>query len=721
MREAIIIIKDTRTKEKSDYQNLINLYKKNKIKYHVIDDLRNKITLFEIDEMLAELRISTPEECDIISDSKHLIFSAYRVYHEGFANFVYLFNEKLLEIYNDFVFEQRNFMKNLIEFNGIRKENIYKKIHSNVNYDNYVKFFVKNDYAINYIDLLSKINLNRELYTKKIMNKIYFLSETESFAIDFGAEHTINIDFSDKHSIVWDINNENEAQLYAYFTLYFTLSNNLKDYSELVDIFEHTNQKSLFEKYVTFTAELIRVGNLDPKISIQLLHILLKKSTQYDFVLDKITHFMDNNKLCVDYWKSLMMYLNLMQFRKAYLFSDLIYKEMKEKNLYISDSIKKQLNYQLNKLRPEKKVVIFTDQILALYHHAPTLILKTLVEGLLENSEYEILVISEENFIAIDGEYIPGAYFNGNPSNSHIGEFEKSFDNNRVSVHLADANKSLLMRTKEIIKVVDGFNPEVIISLSSYSTAQNILYEAYPVINISNGIEFLPSRAHLYLYKNGERAKQIENKLYGDNSLNIKQFIYDGEFIPRTKSYSRSSLGFSENDFLIITTGNRIVTEIDNDLIDRVKLLLQKYPKIHWLLVGSSIPKYLLQTYDKDLLQQIHHRSYEPDLIALNEVCDISINPNRIGGGYAVGSCMLVGTPVLMCEFESDGLIFLGRENASGKSYDEVLLEVEKMYQSSEYKKKIGLKQKKFFNQNYKEKNIFKLLEHINDTIKLLS
>lgn len=44
--------------------------------------------------------------------------------------------------------------------------------------------------------------------------------------------------------------------------------------------------------------------------------------------------------------------------------------------------------------------------------------------------------------------------------------------------------------------------------------------------------------------------------------------------------------------------------------------------------MGAKVPIYMEESYSEEMLKnQIQHIKYEKDLIALNEICDISINP----------------------------------------------------------------------------------------------
>ena len=70
----------------------------------------------------------------------------------------------------------------------------------------------------------------------------------------------------------------------------------------------------------------------------------------------------------------------------------------------------------------------------------------------------------------------------------------------------------------------------------------------------------------------------------------------------------------------------------------------------------------------------------ENDLPALYNICDVYLQPNRIGGGISVAWAMRQGLPVAMLRFPSDGLEWLGKENAVEGSYVELIKYIDKLY-----------------------------------------
>ncbi|MEX3745391.1 MULTISPECIES: hypothetical protein [Lysinibacillus] len=717
MRNALLIIKKENTLINLNYLDLIELYKKNDIDVHIFKDFDNQVTINELEGISVELGICSLAECDIVSDSWILLSATYRVYHSIYANFVYIYQAGLKESYESYPKEQSEFIHNLVSFKGIQEEEITKNLIVNINLENYQGIL---NNAIRIANYLTPLEFYNPLIIKNTINynKRYFNSMDDNFFIDLLSKKTNNVYFYSDHfrfKKLLKVQSKENALIQAYLTLFYIEGKKLIDFKDLIQVFKiQTLDEKLFEEYLHLFIVLLRKQNFDVKVKIQLINVLFEFSMYHDELLLELMSYIDNEELDIKYWKSLMIYLNGGAFRKRMLFSEIFYKHLREKNIKIAKFIENKLNikWDVKLQKKQNKIVILTDQLLGIMH-APSSILKTLVDDLLINTENEILIVIEENLVATEDEFIPSLYFNGNLSERAINAHKEMFKSPRVTLYIANARATLIQKSKDMLIEIKKFNPDIILSLSSFSTIQNILYKYFPVVNVSNGIEFLPSKSHIYLYKNDIRAKKIEKKIYNEGELGIFPYIYDGEFIKRTKKYTKKDIGYLEDDFLIITSGNRIETEIDHELIDRMKELLQSNNKMNWILVGSQAPKYLIEQFDDSLLKRIRHIPYETDLIALNEVCDVSINPNRIGGGYSVSSCMIVGTPVVMCNFESDGLVFLGRDNVSGDTYADLMDEIIKMYKHPLYRYEIGEKQKNYYNTSTITKSIYKLLKYL--------
>jgi glycosyltransferase involved in cell wall biosynthesis len=106
----------------------------------------------------------------------------------------------------------------------------------------------------------------------------------------------------------------------------------------------------------------------------------------------------------------------------------------------------------------------------------------------------------------------------------------------------------------------------------------------------------------------------------------------------------RSDFGLSNHAVLWISVGTRLHDEISANWASDMLNLLERYPNVHWLLVGvNTLPAVL----NGENSQRIHALGYRTDVIDVLDIADIYLNPPRIGGGFSVAEAMGQGLPVV--------------------------------------------------------------------------
>ncbi|MED4888207.1 hypothetical protein MKY88_03475 [Lysinibacillus sp. FSL R7-0073] len=710
-KEALFIFTKKTSSKLKAVKNLKKGFKENNIKFHEIVDIKRNINILTLQQELEDQGINVLN-IDLITDNLELLICSFRIYNNHFRNFIYLFNYEKSNEEREAILVH----KDLFEFKGIESEKINKKIYVNLNSENYIDLMGEMIPYLDYISFIGNYKTEDFFDNEKISNKLYWLNEKDNIFIDFEKEQTQEIYLYENRINEFErlgkYKFESDIEIASYYALHIINKNEIENFVKTMKELQGTFNDVGFKQFLLNFIELLDEKISNAEVKTVIYQLLFDYSSDFhEIIYRKIMHYIYSGKLNWDKWKSLIIMFYAFNFGGKLKLSDDVYKTTKEVNISIGEIIEKNLNLPKTvKLESDsKKVVILIDQLLSL-KHSPTHVLKVIVEMLLNKSDYEYHIIVEENMILSREEYVLRMIsYLGNESTHAIEIFKQLIDEDRVKIHLANKELSIIPRVQWIVEKVFEIKPQLVFSLSYYSTAQNILYNYYPVLNFSFGHEYLPAKAHLYLYKNEQRAKTLAEQF--KDSVNIDYYIQPPIIIPRTTTYKREEFGYRSDDYIIITSGNRIEKEIDNALIDEMKVVLKENRNFKWLLVGSNIPPYMLKTFDETMmLQQVKHIPYAEDLIAINEICDISINPNRIGGGYCVASCLGVGVPVLMCKFESDGLVFIGEENSIDGNYSDLVKQL--IYLSNQPKERKELADRQF--------QITKQISNVEDSEKLL-
>ncbi len=109
---------------------------------------------------------------------------------------------------------------------------------------------------------------------------------------------------------------------------------------------------------------------------------------------------------------------------------------------------------------------------------------------------------------------------------------------------------------------------------------------------------------------------------------------------------TKSDFGFSDDQVILVTVGNRLGVDMGPDFIAGMLDLTLGDSRLVWLIVGPLDPA-LLATLQQAAGGQIMHIPFTTELLTLLSMTDIFANPFRKGGGESALSAMRAGTVVM--------------------------------------------------------------------------
>lgn len=248
------------------------------------------------------------------------------------------------------------------------------------------------------------------------------------------------------------------------------------------------------------------------------------------------------------------------------------------------------------------------------------------------------------------------------------------------------------------------YNPDLVLDFcGEYAFCSSIYYDAFPTVA-------LPMRGYAssaWFDKYVARNRQLcieENKVFHSvppDKMEELLPVCDTKYVHTddiSHPYDRSDYGFDKNDFLIVTSGDRLQNELTIEFVDCVCAFLKENSPAKWLLVGQEICDYVKMAYPSFFDEgRIVKWGYEKNLCALYGMCDIFWNPERNGAGGCISRAMRCGLPVVTTAFPSDVLPVLGVENAVDGGYQECKEYVERLFSDKELRKQKGeLMQQRF-------------------------
>lgn len=187
------------------------------------------------------------------------------------------------------------------------------------------------------------------------------------------------------------------------------------------------------------------------------------------------------------------------------------------------------------------------------------------------------------------------------------------------------------------------------------------------------GGDYFSNLADAYLCVIKERVIEVNNKYGLLDENRLYEFKTGLEFAEPKKHIKRSDYSIGQNDFVMVTVGNRLDAEMDEEFIDYIVKFIMKNDDVRWVIVGPRHINYLQTKYDFLLDDKIIKIQYEDDLPALYRICDVYLNPRRKGGGISIAMAMNEELPVVLTMDSTDGVYYVGIGNAVNNSMEDYL------------------------------------------------
>ena len=238
-----------------------------------------------------------------------------------------------------------------------------------------------------------------------------------------------------------------------------------------------------------------------------------------------------------------------------------------------------------------------------------------------------------------------------------------------------------------VIHRVNEFQPGCIVDATDeLCPISAILYQYYPILNYPFRTCTVASFFHRTRVAPFEYNREVDPYRIQLPPLMVKK--------EAAAVYSREEkLQIPEDSFVMITPGTRLGMEITPPLVDAIMALLEKREDMYWILVGDiGVSKHFstdMAAYDK-----IRILPFEEDLIALYRLCDVYLNPDRMGGGFSIRFAMQEGVAVASLNVGA-AANWIDRQWLVEGGYKELCEYIERLYEDDEMLVRIKEQMKK--------------------------
>lgn len=234
-----------------------------------------------------------------------------------------------------------------------------------------------------------------------------------------------------------------------------------------------------------------------------------------------------------------------------------------------------------------------------------------------------------------------------------------------------------------IYHVINKLKPYYILSVGTGSMLADLCGNIVPCASMALAFSTLPHTKNRMKIL-GRTLCEEEKRLYVNDDIIESRFTFELE--RQKQKFVRADYKLPENRFILVVIGIRLQYEIQPDFIE----MLQKACEAGCYVVFAGI----MDNYDvlmKDYPIVSDNSSFIgfcDDVLALMEICDLYVNPARVGGGFSIIEAFIKGRPGVY--LRTGDVYTAGGEDFAVENYDEMVRQIIRYKSDKEYYDKMA-------------------------------
>lgn len=631
-----------------------------------------------------------------LSNIKDLVYLVYRVYNQTFKEFVY-YNDKNNVPYN---LKLESIYIEILNKDFKEQEQINSVIFTNTNEEILIEGLSNKIVYLDSLEMLFKNNQNKKIGKYYYFNNKYYLFEPFN-----GEKEIINLSCDKINSKRNYFNTELMCKSIVDKDLISILndieeSNDLflNNYKNIQQFMDNLKDKLLYLPYFQFNfykkgIELLSLSYND-YIYILLNSFLIKIDHISKYINNIIKCALNTNELDANE-KFFVLFqvirLGFLQISSADKETGILIRKL-YKNIF--QQFKNSLNYELEKIKMNERnkdfIMIFTGQFLTL-EHGPTKTALDRCYSLMKTMNKKVILINTTDLLTVKG-VVP--YYEISSGNI-LREYE-----NRESIRYKDINIPFyqsavdmpsLDEIKGIINLVRQYKPYFILSIGGANITADLCSSIVPVITIATvmGIPITESQFAI----TGKKLSQSEFDFLEEIGMPKEHAIestFTFDFKPQVNIYTREKFNLPEDKFLLLIVGARLDYEVTKEFIEALKKTVNVGT---YFVFAGNFQKYNKYIGEDDVLRgNSTYLGFQDDMLAIAELCDIYINPPRIGGQTSAAEAMFKGLPVVSLNYGD--VLACAQEEFCVNNLEEITERILKLIKDKNYYKNMSQKAK---------------------------
>ncbi len=631
--------------------------------------------LYNLD--ILEEKTQSENQFIFLSNMYDLTQFVYRVYHQAFNNFIYYYQEHALNYPLSAIF------KDILDLSVTNAENLHKVIYTNLPQFAILHYKCKiaalhlflGDNLDNNLNSNQLIAINDEITCKTSsqdkLRKLFYVKGSYYFFEPFITNNYIIVS-----ELSADSKQYKENIYPGFLEINYYYPYNVEIISRLITFTEDLNYQSLVEIYdILDTLEqelnschtysynmtcsilddisLYHTGK-DILRALLLLSFLMQVTKKPVYLNRFLEYIIDSDILSYEnrfyLWNQAKRYI-LTSRACGDIKTDELMKRLYKKTYY---EYKTELENVLTpisvKERNRDTIVVFSIQFLS-DRHAPT---RTTLERCYTLSKLlgkNVVLFNTREQLTSRGMLPLYMSTLGNVMDEYTTIQNYTYKDCEIPYYQPDDNMPSIEGIKNIIHKIRQLKPSFIFSIGNGSITADLCGNIVPQASIGVAFSLLPTTMATFSVI-GKTLSELEWENYlkkGYSRESIIESTFTFELLPKKMSFTRKEFGIPENDFVLVTIGIRLDTEIDDTYI---KNIITTFKWGTHIVFAGYFDRYA--SYCEKYPELKEHSTfigYCNDILALMEICDLYVNPKRLGGGFSIIEAFHEGKPGVTIDY----------------------------------------------------------------------
>ncbi len=326
--------------------------------------------------------------------------------------------------------------------------------------------------------------------------------------------------------------------------------------------------------------------------------------------------------------------------------------------------------------RDKNLVLISTIQFLD-ETHAPTRTVIERAKALKHLGKTVIIINTAEQYTMKN--YLPmySAGF-GRVLEKYNNVNELKIGNDRFPFIQMPEHSTIQYRMGIMAKLLERYKPYYILSIGTGSMLADLCGNIVPCASMALAFSTIPKTMNKMKIL-GRNLYKEEKSLYIEDDIIESRFTF--ELKPQKGIFSREYKGLPEDRFILVVVGIRLEFEVTDAFMDMLEEVCSQGCYVVFAGIMDNYNK-LMESYPV-VSANSSFIGYCNDMLALMDICDLYVNPERLGGGFSVIEAFVKGKPGVY--LKSGDVYTAGGESFAVDNFKEMAEQILKYKEDKDY------------------------------------